>query len=46
MALSGKNHYDAMIIIMYYCVMTSERGLVLKSCGDWDGISPDYNLKI
>ena len=40
-ALAGKTHYNAMICIMDYCLTTPERGLVLKPCGGWDGISSD-----
>ena len=46
MVLAGKTHYDAMVPIMDYCVTTTQRGLVLKPHGDWDGISTDYKVEV
>ena len=46
MMLASRTHYDTMVCIMDYCVTTPERGLVLKPCGDWDGISMDYEFEV
>ena len=46
MIIVGKNHYDAIMCIMDYCVTTPRRGLVLKPYGDWDGISTDYEFEV
>ena len=46
MTVLEETHYNAMICIMYYFVTTSERGLVLKPYGNWDGIYTDYKFEV
>ena len=46
MTLSGRTHYNAMVLIMDYCVTAPERGLVLKPYGDWDQISLYYKFEV
>ena len=47
MMLAGRTHYyNVMVCIMDYCMITPERGLVLKLHSDWDGISTDYKFKV
>ena len=46
MMIAWKTHYDAMIHLMYYCVITPESGLVLKSYGNYHGISTDYKFEV
>ena len=44
--LACRTHYNAMVHIMDYYVTTPKRGLVLKPCGNWDGISTDYKFEV
>ena len=46
MMLEGKTHYDAIVHGIDYCMITPERGLVLKPQGNWEGISMDYKFEV
>ena len=46
MTLAGRTHYNAIVCIMDYCLITPERGLVLKPYGDWDGINTYYEFEV
>ena len=46
MMLADRTHNDAMVCIIDYCITTPERGLVLKTHDNWDGISTDYEFEV